>query len=126
MTMKYCTYGILYAEMHGISQNFAEFRKISQSKCCIIPQNFAKFCVLHQKFRIPPDVKIRLPWTPYLHHGGGAGNTNNPQRYELSGSAQKEWGNSAKHPALLDVHPCLTKIWLGTVNLTTLQPQRRS
>jgi hypothetical protein len=43
----------------------------------------------------------------------------------MSDSARKEWGHSAKPAAWLDVHPRLTKSWLRSVNLSTLQPQRQ-
>jgi hypothetical protein len=30
-----------------------------------IPRNFAEFRMFFKKFRIPPEVKKALPWTPY-------------------------------------------------------------
>jgi hypothetical protein len=51
-------------------RNSAKFRgipgKIYYKKYRGIPRNSAEFRVFFKKFRIPPEVKKALPWTPYL------------------------------------------------------------
>jgi hypothetical protein len=40
-----------------------KFRGIQGKFYC---KNNTEFCMFFKKFRIPPEVKKALPWTPYL------------------------------------------------------------
>jgi hypothetical protein len=47
-------------------RNSAVARENAQNSAKFYNQHNAEFRVLHQKFRLPPEVKKPLPWTPYI------------------------------------------------------------
>jgi hypothetical protein len=55
------TCGIPSANTYGIPRNSAKFRGIPGKFYC---KNTAEFRMFFNKFRIPPEVKKALPWTP--------------------------------------------------------------